>query len=128
MLFTYELQRRFEAADISAIATAAHPGISDTNLANHLLDRWYFKIFEPVMRVIVQSAALGALPSLRAAVDPDVVGGEYFGPDGPNERNGYPVVVQSSEVSHSLSDAHRLWEVSEALTGIRYLSNEIILE
>ena len=33
-------------------------------------------------RPILQSAAKGALPQLRAATDPDAVGGEYYGPDG----------------------------------------------
>ena len=36
----------------------------------------------PVMGVMMQSAAMGALPTLRAAVDPESRGGEYYGPDG----------------------------------------------
>jgi len=121
LLFTYELQRRCEAAGASTIATAAHPGIADTNLANHMLDRWHLKIFKPVMRWFVQSAAMGALPSLRAAVDPNVSGGEYFGPQGPRESRGYPVLVQSIPTSHDQADAKRLWKISEKLTGVPYL-------
>ena len=33
---------------------------------------------------------MGALPTLRAATDPAVVGGEYFGPDGLGEQRGHP--------------------------------------
>jgi NAD(P)-dependent dehydrogenase (short-subunit alcohol dehydrogenase family) len=128
LLFTYELQRRFEAAGVSTIATAAHPGISDTNLAGHMFERWHLEFLEPVVGWFSQSAAMGALPSIRAAVDPDVTGGEYFGPGGPRERQGYPVVVQSNEASHNLEDAQKLWEVSEDLTGVRYLTGEIALE
>jgi NAD(P)-dependent dehydrogenase (short-subunit alcohol dehydrogenase family) len=120
LLFTYELQRRFEAMDANAIASAAHPGGSNTNLARHVEDRWYFRLMRPLFEVAAQSAAMGALPSLRAAVAPEVKGGDYFGPEGFMESRGYPVLVQSSEASHSLEDARKLWEVSEELTGVRY--------
>jgi NAD(P)-dependent dehydrogenase (short-subunit alcohol dehydrogenase family) len=120
LLFTYELQRRYEAIGADAIAVAAHPGASSTNLSRYLGDNWYFK---PLMRlepVIAQSAAMGALPTIRAAVDPDAKGNNYYGPDGFMEQRGYPAIVTSSEASHNLADARRLWEVSEQLTGIHY--------
>ena len=120
LLFTYELQRRFEAVGASVIATAAHPGGSNTNLARHVEDNWYFRLMRPLYSIVAQSAAMGALPTLRAAVDPDAKGGDYFGPDGFMESTGYPVLVQSNETSHNVEDAHKLWEVSEELTGIRY--------
>ncbi len=122
LLFTYELQRRFEAAQTSALAVAAHPGISNTNLVGHFANRWYFKLMMPFFARGTQSAAMGALPSIRAAVAPDVAGAQYFGPDGPRESKGYPIVVQSSEDSHNQADARQLWEVSEKLTGIEYLN------
>lgn len=121
LLFTYELQRRFEATSLSAIAIAAHPGITATNLANHMLERWHLDVFKPIMSRMLQSAAMGALPSIRAAVDPSLAGGEYFGPHGPNERNGYPILVQSNQPSHNLADAQKLWKTSEELTGVHYL-------
>ncbi|MCB8984456.1 MAG: SDR family oxidoreductase [Ardenticatenaceae bacterium] len=120
LLFTYELQRRFEALGADARAVAAHPGISQTNLMGHMADRWYFKPVMLVAPLFLQSAAMGALPTMRAAVDPAVQGGEYFGPDGRNERGGYPVVVASSEDSHNEADARRLWQVSEELTGVTF--------
>ena len=39
---------------------------------------------------------MGALPTLRAATDPGVLGGQYFGPDGFGEQRGYPKLVASS--------------------------------
>jgi NAD(P)-dependent dehydrogenase (short-subunit alcohol dehydrogenase family) len=120
LLFTYELQRRFEALNADVIATAAHPGGSDTNLARHVENRWYFKLLRPLLVSMMQSAAMGALPSIRAAVDPDANGGEYYGPGGFMEQTGYPVRVRSNEASHNLEDAQKLWEVSEELTGINY--------
>ena len=35
---------------------------------------------------------MGALPTLRAATDPGVIGGQYYGPDGFGEQRGYPKV------------------------------------
>ena len=120
LLFTYELQRRFEAAGIDAMALAAHPGGSNTNLARYVEDLWYFKALSSVLERMMQGADMGALPTIRAAVDPTAKGGEYYGPNGFLEQRGYPVVVQSNTASHNLTDAGRLWEVSEQLTGIHY--------
>jgi hypothetical protein len=105
---------------IQAQALAAHPGVSDTNLANHLLPGWAAPVLRPLFARLVQSAAMGALPTLRAAVDPQASGGDYFGPDGPSERGGFPVKVSSNEASHNLADAQKLWQVSEQLTGVSY--------
>jgi NAD(P)-dependent dehydrogenase (short-subunit alcohol dehydrogenase family) len=124
LLFTYELQRRFEATNADVIATAAHPGGSNTNLARHIEDIWYFRALRPVLERMMQDADMGALPTLRAAVDPAASGGEYYGPGGFMEQTGYPVIVQSSDASHNLADARRLWEISEKLTGVHYNWNE----
>ncbi len=118
LLFTYELQRKLEAAGKATIAAAAHPGIATTNLARHLEGKFLFKILTPLFKTMAQDQAMGALPQIRASADPEVKGGQYYGPDGKGERKGYPVVVPSNEASHNLQDAARLWEESEKLTGV----------
>src|SRR6195952_6074580 len=75
LLFTYELQRRLTTAGQDTIAAAAHPGGSDTELARHLPD-----FLGPLFSLISQPAAMGALPTLRAATDAGVLGGQYIGP------------------------------------------------
>ena len=122
LMFTYESQRRFSALSAETIAVAAHPGLSVSHLADHMIPKWLMFIARPLMSLILQSSAMGALPTLRAAVDPDLKGGEYFGPNGAGERRGYPVQVESSRASHDKSDARQLWQISENLTGVRYLS------
>lgn len=62
LLFTYELQRRLEALGVQAQALAAHPGVSDTNLANHLLPAWAAPVLRPLFARMVQSAAMGRCP------------------------------------------------------------------
>jgi NAD(P)-dependent dehydrogenase (short-subunit alcohol dehydrogenase family) len=120
LLFTYELQRKLEASGSDTIALAAHPGIAMTNLARHMEGRLLFKILIPLFKRMAQDQAMGALPQLRASVDPGVKGSEYYGPDGKREWKGYPVVVQSNEASHNQQDAARLWEESERLTGVKF--------
>ncbi|MBX7454737.1 SDR family NAD(P)-dependent oxidoreductase [Mycolicibacterium sp. 3033] len=112
LLFTYELQRRLTAAGSPASALAAHPGGSNTDLGRHL------PLLDPVFRAVSQSAAMGALPTLRAATDPAARGGQYYGPSGPFELRGYPEVVNSSKQSKDAELQRRLWAVSEQLTGI----------
>lgn len=120
LLFTYELQRKLEAVEKDVIAVAAHPGIAMTNLARYLEKKWFVRLLLPLFKGMAQDQSMGALPQVRASVDPDVKGGEYYGPDGKGERKGYPVVVPSNAASHDKEDAAKLWEESERLTGVKY--------
>lgn len=117
LLFTYELQRRLAPLG-TTIAVAAHPGGSRSELTRHL-PGWARAIM-PVIEPLFQGPDMGALPTLRAATDPGVLGGQYYGPDGFGEQRGYPKVVGSSEKSHDVEVARRLWAVSEELTGVVY--------
>lgn len=118
LLFTYELQRRLESNGTDAIAVAAHPGFSRTNLIRYIDKKTAFKILSPLVYPISQSAEMGALPQVRAAVDPTVKGGEYYGPDGFGQMKGYPVKVKSNSASLDNEAARKLWEASEELTGV----------
>ncbi len=120
LLFTRELQRRCGAAGVDALALAAHPGFSDTHLTDHLRRRWSAPLLNLLASLLFQSAARGALPTLRAATDPAAGGSQYYGPHGFMEQRGFPVPVKSSAASRDEGDARRLWEASEALTGVRY--------
>jgi NAD(P)-dependent dehydrogenase (short-subunit alcohol dehydrogenase family) len=118
LMFTYELQRRL-AAHGTTVAVAAHPGVSNTELVRNapaVVRRpigWLAPVF-------TQPAAAGALPTLRAATDPSVLGGQYYGPDGLAEGRGHPTLVTSSPESYDLTVQQRLWAVSEDLTGVRF--------
>ena len=118
LLFTYELQRRIEANNIDTISLAAHPGVAQTNLARYIDGKFWFKLLTPLFMMISQDQARGALPQIRAAVDPDVTGGEYYGPH--KGMKGFPVVVESNEASHNIENAKKLWEVTEKLTGVTF--------
>ena len=123
LMFTYELQRRLAAAKASTMALAAHPGTAQTELTRHM-SRLSSAAMSPRFRAVnswlVQDAAMGALPTLRAATDPAAVGGTYYGPDGFLQLTGYPVVVTSSSRAQNRQVQRRLWVESEQLTGITY--------
>ncbi|MCH9657314.1 SDR family NAD(P)-dependent oxidoreductase [archaeon] len=121
LLFTYELQRRFEKFNVGCIAVAAHPGVAKSNLSKHIIKKPLYRIGMTIANsTMSQSTLMGALPEIRAAVDPLVKGGDYFGPGGFQEWRGYPTKVKSNDASHDLKSAERLWEVSEKLTKIDY--------
>ncbi|MGE2717303.1 SDR family NAD(P)-dependent oxidoreductase [Mycolicibacterium litorale] len=119
LLFTYELDRRLSAKGAPTIAVAAHPGTSSTELTRNL---WPVarRPVELVWGLISQTPNMGALPTLRAATDPEVRGGQYFGPGGVGEQRGHPKRVESNRSSHDQAVARRLWTVSEELTGVTF--------
>lgn len=119
LLFTYELQRRLAAAGKPTIAVAAHPGISNTELMRHIPGST-LPGFSQLAGLVTNSPAMGALATLRAATEPGVRGGQYYGPDGFRELRGYPKLVNSSSQSHDSDLQRRLWSVSEELTGVTY--------
>lgn len=114
VLFTYELQRRFEAGRYDAKSMVVHPGWTETNLQVYSPNLQYLN------RFLSQDIHWGALPTLYAAVAEEAVGGAYYGPDGLFQLHGHPTRRKSSKASHSIPDAKRLWEVSEELTGVDF--------
>jgi NAD(P)-dependent dehydrogenase (short-subunit alcohol dehydrogenase family) len=124
LLFTYELERWLRRTGKSTIAVAAHPGYSATNLQavgpqmeQSSMGSLFMKLGNSVF---AQSAEMGALPQVYAAVHPDVKGGQYIGPDGLMEMSGFPKVVDSNAKSKDEAVAAKLWEVSAALTKVAF--------
>ncbi|QSF45390.1 oxidoreductase [Paenibacillus tianjinensis] len=115
ILFAYELDRRWKAEGLHNLSLCAHPGWSVTNLQHHMNG-----IMKRIAHFLSQPAEMGALPILRAATDPNVKGGEYFGPSGKNQRKGYPIQVESGNLTHDRMLAERLWKISEELTRVTY--------
>ena len=119
LMFAYDLQRRLAAAKAKTIAVAAHPGVAATELSRHVPGyelpgvAWLFG-------KVLNTSEVGALATLRAATDPNVKGGQYWGPDGFREMRGYPELATSSEQSRDKAIQDRLWTVSEELTGVTY--------
>jgi NAD(P)-dependent dehydrogenase (short-subunit alcohol dehydrogenase family) len=119
LMFTYELQRRLAAAQARTQALAAHPGKARTELTRYL-PAWARLEDLVIEQPLGQSAAMGALATLRAAADPAAQGGEYYGPSGRGELRGHPRLVAASERAQDVEAQQRLWQESERLTGVSY--------
>ena len=117
LLFTFELDRRLKKAGAQTVAVAAHPGWSNTNP-----DQGGF-FMRASNAIFAQSASMGALPALYACADPDVNGGDYFGPGGIQQLRGAPARVACRPEARDPILAARLWAISEEATGVRYLAN-----
>ena len=114
LLFAYELQRRSAKNGDNPISIAVHPGYAATNLQNSS------SFFSFTNNFMAQSQEMGALPTLYAATNPEIEGGEFIGPDGFLAQRGYPHKARSSARSYDPETAQRLWQVSEKLTGVRF--------
>jgi len=118
--FTFELQRFFESKNSRSMALAAHPGVTESNIARNMLGNFFFSLLKPLIQLVLQKASIGALSQIRAAVDPLAKGGQFYGPDGKSEWRGYPVLVEPTDYARNEENARKLWEMSEELTGVRY--------
>lgn len=121
LIFGRELQRRLTRAGASTIAVVAHPGASSTNLFDTPGGALVKKVLSPLMSLFFQPAEQGALPTLLAATEPQAQPGGYYGPSGFKEMKGAPKPARVPRQAEDLATAARLWQVSEELTGIRYL-------
>jgi NAD(P)-dependent dehydrogenase (short-subunit alcohol dehydrogenase family) len=115
LYFSKELQKRLDKESSGVIVASAHPGAASTPLTRHSL---LFRI----LSLIVQGSEMGALPTLYAAVGPDVKGNDYIGPSGFQETRGYPKKVEPSALARKDDVSEKLWDVSEKMTGVKYLS------
>ncbi|MFE3001796.1 oxidoreductase [Nocardia sp. NPDC059246] len=119
--FAFELQRQLNGTGSRLISVLAHPGAAESDFAQNfgpavaLLSR---PTLRWVFRIVMQTVEMGALPSLRAATDPGVRGGDFYGPTG--STKGYPVPNAAGERTRDPELAAQLWAESERLTGVTY--------
>jgi NAD(P)-dependent dehydrogenase (short-subunit alcohol dehydrogenase family) len=124
LLFTAELDRRLRALGAPTMAVAAHPGWTRSNLAGTGASvgdkklRGAFGRFAG--RTFGQATRTGALPTLYAATERDVVGGTFVGPSHAFQLFGPPKVVRPNRAARNRDVAAQLWAASEELTGVTY--------
>jgi NAD(P)-dependent dehydrogenase (short-subunit alcohol dehydrogenase family) len=130
LMFALEFDRRSREAGWGVTSTAAHPGLTKTNLQisgpSHgrakpsTMERFY-KFSWRFMPFMWQEVDEGILPALYAATSPEAKGGTFYGPRGFYEAAGGGV-IEAKVGAHAKdeADASRLWEVSEQLTEVSY--------
>ena len=110
LLFARELDLRAKQVGSKVISVAAHPGWALTGLQTNYPNRFDF---------LAQDAKTGARSQILAANKPGLRGGEFIGPR--FEAWGSPKLLSGSKRSQDLSLMKRLWEISEELTGAKFL-------
>ena len=120
LLFAEELDRRLQGTEARSVA--AHPGGAATNLGRRATERRIYGTLLPIFERLSQSATQAARSVLRAATDPNVRGGELYGPGGRLGMKGPPVLLPPKPIATDEAIARRLWSACEELTGVRYPS------
>lgn len=113
-LFALELQRRLDAAGLPLRVTSAHPGWTATDLQRNV---GIARFFNPYLAM---KPVDGAMPTLRAACDPDAAGGSYWGPTGFAELVGPPGPARIGKSAKDTAVAARLFAESEKRTGVTF--------
>lgn len=119
-IFGIELDRRLRQASWPILSALAHPGYSATNLQT-TGPTGLMKLAGRIGNAVVaQKVDRGALPQLHAATSPGVRGGQFFGPSGFGEFRGDVTEVQAVPEARDPEIGHRLWTVSQELTGVTF--------
>ena len=120
--FVFELDRRARAAGADVSGIAAHPGYAIDGLTQERPGIVERSAAERAYGVAVAAGAQGknrgAAATVRALLDPTVVGGEYVGPE--FLTRGRPVLQQPVASSASPEFGAYLWQQSELWSGVRF--------
>lgn len=114
-LFAVELHRKLKSVESKIISTMAHPGYTATNLQRHT-----GLIGKIGNKLIAQDLEMGVLPQLRAATDPTVKSGDYYGPSGFMNMKGYPELESPNEKVKDSKLTKKFWKLSEELTNTTF--------
>ncbi len=121
MLFGFELDRRLRAAGRTTASIVAHPGGALDSLTPSrppLFARTTAETLRAIpARPVLQGKHMAARPIVRAVLDPQIAGGELWGPrvfglrGAPHRETPKPHMTDPDT-------AARLWQASVGLTGV----------
>ncbi|RSM70305.1 KR domain-containing protein [Kibdelosporangium aridum] len=122
LIFMMELGRRAQAAGLNLVSTGGHPGMAATELVGNSVKLRTKSVVGSVltwgMAQFCQSVEVGALAQLRAATEPGLRSGDYFGPKWAMQLWGPPTKVRPRAAAFSEELGRRLWDVTAELTGV----------
>lgn len=113
LIFTLEFEKRLRENGFQTMSLAAHPGFSETDLQKYM-DKDMLNSLE------LMTAKEGAQPTIAACLRPDAKGGQYWGPDGPNEQKGKPALAKIDSVALDENLNAKLWDWAKKTTGVGF--------
>ncbi|QFU75770.1 SDR family NAD(P)-dependent oxidoreductase [Halioglobus maricola] len=119
LAFSRELDKRLKASGSNCVSIACHPGIATTELSRHF--PWWVMLAAPLFALLANSPKQGAWPTLMAATDSSLQGGEYCGPSKRKQMAGPAICVSQRKIDQM--ELEKLWDLSVELTGVDYLRN-----
>jgi NAD(P)-dependent dehydrogenase (short-subunit alcohol dehydrogenase family) len=113
LIFALEFEKRLRNNGCNIMSLAAHPGFSKTDLQKYM-DKGMLDSLE------LMTAKEGAQPTLAACLRPDAKGGQYWGPDGPNEQKGKPAIAKIDSVALDENLNAKLWDWAKKITEVNF--------
>ena len=113
IIFALEFEKRLRKNGNQIISLAAHPGFSKTDLQKNM-DKGMLASLE------LMTAKEGAQPTLAACLREDAQGGQYWGPDGPNEQKGKPALAKIDSAALDQTLNAQLWNWATEATGVNF--------
>jgi NAD(P)-dependent dehydrogenase (short-subunit alcohol dehydrogenase family) len=113
LIFALEFEKRLRNNGYKTMSLAAHPGFSKTDLQKYM-DKKMLDSLE------LMTAKEGAQPTLAACLRPDAKGGQYWGPDGPNEQKGKPELAKIDSVALDEKLNAKLWDWAKKITEVKF--------
>lgn len=109
VLFTVELQRRFNEKGLDIQAYSLHPGSIKTDINRHMSS--VVRSAAKIIPFFLKDAGQGAATSVFLAVSPDIksLGGQYFSDCKP---------MKAARLATDPGIAKRLWELSATIVGL----------
>ncbi len=122
LMFALELSRRLELRGAKTKSLSCHPGAASTNLAAPGMSSISpLSLMNMIgLSLFGQSPEKGAMPTMYAATAEHAESGDYIGPRF-FQLWGAPRKVICMPHARNADIARRLWECSEALTGVKFL-------
>jgi NAD(P)-dependent dehydrogenase (short-subunit alcohol dehydrogenase family) len=118
--FALGLHHEFQRHGKQAKSMLAHPGLSHTNLQIETYEKgaagWAGTVSKYLAAKVGMEPERGALPQIRAAIDPKAKSGEFFAPR--FFTNGAPVKRPFLRPNNR-SNISKLWELSERETKVK---------
>ncbi|MEL6987246.1 MAG: oxidoreductase [Bacteroidota bacterium] len=113
IIFAIEFDKRLKMNGYQIKSLAAHPGFSKTDLQVHM-DK------DTLASLDLMTAKEGAQPTLAACLRNDAKGGQYWGPDGPNEQKGKPALAKIDAAALNEDLNSKLWDWAKQTTGVAF--------